>query len=115
VKKVYMAEDPIEAQMVVDLLQAEGIAAMIQGEHIFAVRGALPISYPTVWVLDEADYDRARALALEYDRRRYTEGESEAPRPEPWTCPQCGERIEGQFGLCWQCGAERPLEESPSE
>jgi hypothetical protein len=30
---------------------------------------------------------------------------------EPWTCPQCGERIEGQFGVCWQCGAERPFEE----
>jgi hypothetical protein len=114
VKKVYMAENPIEANMVVDLLQAEGIAAVVQGEHIFAVRGALPISYPTVWVLDEGDYDRARELALEYDRSQYaTEGKE--PRPEPWVCPQCGERIEGQFGLCWQCGAERPLEDGAAE
>jgi hypothetical protein len=106
-----MAENPIEAQMVVDLLQAEGIAARIQGEHIFAVRGALPIAYPTVWVLDEANYDRARGLALEYDRGRYAGEGSDEPRPAPWTCPQCGERIEGQFGLCWQCGADRPDEE----
>jgi hypothetical protein len=105
-----MAQNPIEAQMVVDLLQAEGIEAMTQGEHIFAVRGALPVSYPTVWVLDEADYGRARELALEFDRGQYRAESSEAPRPEPWTCSQCGERIEGQFGLCWQCGADRPSE-----
>jgi hypothetical protein len=102
-----MAENPIAAQMVVDLLQAAGIAAKVQGEHIFAVRGALPISYPTVWVLDEDDYERARELVLAYDQNA-TPG-SEPIAAEPWTCPQCGERIEGQFGLCWQCGAERPF------
>ena len=94
--------------MVVDLLQAEGIAAVVQGEHIFAVRGALPVSYPTVWVLDEADFGRARALVLEYEQSVTPDGEDLAA--EPWTCPQCGERIEGQFGLCWQCGAERQFE-----
>ena len=104
-----MAEDPIAAQMVVDMLQAEGIAAMIQGEHIFAVRGALPVSYPTVWVLDDDDYDRARALALAYDQNAAPASKDGAA--EPWTCPQCGERIEGQFGLCWRCGAERPFED----
>ena len=24
-----------------------------------------------------------------------------------WTCPGCGERIEGQFTECWNCGRER--------
>jgi len=104
-KQVYLAENPIEAHMVVDLLQAQGIEAVVQGEHIFAIRGAVPISYPTVCVLDDADYDRARALALEYDRGAFPEGER-----EPWTCAQCGEQIEGNFDLCWQCGAERPSE-----
>ena len=40
-KQVYMAQNPIEAHMVVDLLETEGIEAIVQGEHIFAVRGAL--------------------------------------------------------------------------
>ena len=101
-----MAENPIAAHMVVDLLQAEGIAAVVHGEHIFAVRGALPVSYPTVWVLDEDDYDRARELVQAYDQNTTPGGEDLAL--EPWTCPQCGERIEGQFGLCWKCGTERP-------
>lgn len=110
-KQVYLAEDPVEAHIVVELLKAEGIAATVQGEHLFAIRGVVPLDYPTVWVVDEDDYERARELALEYDRGRYTAQEGGAPPPQPWICPQCGERIEGQFGLCWQCGAERPVEE----
>jgi len=27
---------------------------------------------------------------------------------QPWTCPNCGEEIDGEFDLCWNCGAERP-------
>ena len=27
---------------------------------------------------------------------------------ERWVCVQCGERLEGQFTACWQCGALRP-------
>jgi hypothetical protein len=106
-----MAENPISAQMVVDLLRAEGIAAKVQGEHLFAVRGALPVSYPTVWVLDEDDYDRARELVLAYEQEA---AQARYPAAEPWTCPQCGERIEGQFGLCWQCGTERPFGDDAS-
>jgi hypothetical protein len=108
VKQVYLAENPIEAHMVVDLLQAEGIEAVVQGEHLFAIRGAVPISYPTVWVLDDDDYERARALALDYDRGQYTM-QGEGVSQEAWTCGQCGERIEGHFGQCWHCGAERPV------
>jgi hypothetical protein len=113
VKKVYLAENPIAAHMVVDMLEAAGIPAQVQGEHLFAIRGALPVSYPTVWVLDEDDYQRARELALAYDKGAASA--SAKPAFEPWTCTQCGERIEGQFGLCWQCGAERPLEGDGSE
>jgi len=111
VKQVYLAENPIEAHIVVDLLQAAGIEAVVQGENLFAIRGAVPISYPTVWVLDDNDYDRARELALEYDRGQYGAPDGEGPAREPWTCPQCGERIEDNFDQCWHCGAERPGEE----
>jgi hypothetical protein len=113
-KQVYLAENPIEAHMVADLLEAEGIAAAVQGEHLFAIRGAVPISYPTVWVLDEDDYGRARELALNYDRGQYdVQGGGGLPH-KPWTCAQCGERIEGHFDACWQCGADRPVEDDAS-
>jgi hypothetical protein len=107
-KQVYMAENPVEAHMVVDLLGAEGIAAVVQGENLFAIRGVVPISYPTVWVVDDEDYGRGRALALEYDRGQYSE--VHPARRGPWTCSTCGEVSEGQFDQCWQCGAARPEE-----
>ena len=28
------------------------------------------------------------------------------PDPQPWTCPTCGETIEGQFAECWNCAAD---------
>jgi len=27
----------------------------------------------------------------------------------PWTCPTCGEALEGQFMSCWKCGAVRDV------
>jgi hypothetical protein len=104
-KQVYLAQDPIEANMLVDLLKAAGIEAVVQGEHLYAIRGLVPATYPTVWVVDESEYDQARALALEFDRQQREGGDPE-PR-EPWVCPACGERIEGQFDQCWHCGADR--------
>src|SRR5262247_2554902 len=42
--------------------------------------------------------------------RRYAQEELVArhipfssPSAQPWTCPQCGEKLEGQFDLCWKC------------
>jgi hypothetical protein len=106
VKQVYLAQDPIEANMLVDLLEAEGIEAVVQGEYLYAIRGLVPATYPTVWVVNEDEYDQARALALEFDRQQ-REGGDEEPW-EPWVCPACGETIEGQFDQCWHCGADRP-------
>ncbi len=29
------------------------------------------------------------------------------PPAPPWVCVHCGERVEGQFDVCWNCGAAR--------
>ena len=31
----------------------------------------------------------------------------------PWTCPSCGQRVAGQWAVCWQCG--RAADGTPSE
>ena len=105
-KQVYLAQDPIQANLLVDLLGAEGVEAVVQGEHLYAIRGLVPVAYPTVWVVDDGEYDRARALALEFDRQQQMDADREPL--EPWNCPSCGETIEGQFDQCWHCGADRP-------
>jgi hypothetical protein len=27
---------------------------------------------------------------------------------EEWRCPACEEQVPGNFGVCWNCGADRP-------
>jgi hypothetical protein len=31
----------------------------------------------------------------------------EIPPAPPWVCVHCGEQVEGQFDVCWNCGAAR--------
>jgi len=103
--KVYVAAGPVQAHMFKDLLEAEGIEAVIQGEDLFGMRGELPLtndSLPSIWV-KEVDYERARELVLDFE-----EGENPEAAGDPWTCPECGEVLESQFTVCWNCGTERP-------
>ena len=72
--QVYSASDPADAHLVHDMLDRAGIRAVIQGENLFGGRGGLPISpgtAPSVWV-NEADFERARALIDEREARRKT-------------------------------------------
>lgn len=109
-KQVYVATDPVDAELVKGLLASEGIAATVQGGALFALRGELPITtdtLPTVWVLDDDDFARANAL-VDDDRRRRAAG---AHGGRTWTCSTCSETLEAQFTHCWHCGTGRSGEE----
>ena len=56
-KQIYRAANPVDAQLIVDLLAADGIAAFIQGQYLSGAVGELL----RVWVADES-VDRARVL-----------------------------------------------------
>ncbi len=61
-KQAYHAANPVDAQLVVDLLASEGIAAFTQGQYLSGAIGELPAGeLLRVWVPDE-DLARARAL-----------------------------------------------------
>src|SRR5690606_17888944 len=97
--RVYTAADAGDAHLVRDLLAAEGVRAVIQGENLSMARGEIPLgptTAPSVWVR-EGDVPQARALIEAFERP------TPSQRPA-WTCPNCGERIEGQFSECWRCG-----------
>lgn len=105
-KQVYVATDPVDAELVKGLLAASGIEATVQGGAVFALRGELPMTtdtLPTVWVLDDGDLDRASSI-VDDDRRRRALG---ASCSGSWRCSACGETLEPQFTHCWQCGAGR--------
>jgi hypothetical protein len=105
VVKVYAARDTLEAHFLKGVLEAEGIRAVILGETLASARGELPLTLetlPGVWV-HEADRDRAMELAASI-----TCPQEDVVSQPRWTCRRCGERHEGAFSECWQCGASRP-------
>ena len=103
-QKLYDAADRIEAQLIKDFLLGRGIETVILGDFLAGAAGELPANLtPTVWVVDDADLPRATALTGQL-RRGLPAGEDRAG----WTCPRCGESLEGQFDCCWRCATPRP-------
>lgn len=90
------------AGLLKDLLEQEGVACLVRNEQLFAGLGEIPFVelFPELWVVDDEVYPRARLLLDAWF-------EAQDETAEAWTCPRCGERLEGQFGACWQCGRER--------
>ncbi len=51
--------------MVRDFLESAGIEAIVRGEHLFALRGGVPMTedtLPAVWLVHEERYEEARDL-----------------------------------------------------
>jgi hypothetical protein len=102
-KLVFTAKHPTEAHLIRGMLEAEGIRAEVRGDQLYGAFGELPV-LPTVWILDPAADTEANRLVVDFLRgtpaRRHAH--------EGWTCPACGEKLEGQFTDCWSCGKPRP-------
>jgi hypothetical protein len=88
----YLKDHGVDAEMV------GGAFSSVRGE-LANIRGVLPLIY----VVNDEDADRAKALIQEYEAKL-----RQAPEGEPWVCPACGEALEPQFESCWKCQAERP-------
>ena len=99
-KRVYSSFNRAAAHHAKNLLEAEGIRAVVRNEFLSSAMGELPPAecQIEVWVLREEDAGRAE-LALK---------NSWSPKGgPPWNCPSCAEAIEAQFTQCWRCGAYR--------
>ena len=99
-KKLLQAPNLALATLWADQLVAAGIAACVQRAFASGIAGEIPPdqALPEVWVVDDGEHARAKALLAEWrtlpERR--------------WACPHCGEIVEGPFEQCWNCGAMRP-------
>jgi hypothetical protein len=103
-KQVHVAKHAPEAHIVKGVLESSGIAAVVRGEFLTSGWGELPVDVCSVWITDDAQYERAQALLLSFlngDLAREL-------RSQNWRCPGCGEQLEGQFTSCWRCGSARP-------
>jgi len=96
-KRVYSSFDLVAVHHARNLLEAEGIRAVVKNERLASAMGELPPAecQAEVWVVDAGDAQRAERLLREGVK----------VSGAPWTCPACGEQLEPQFTQCWRCGS----------
>jgi hypothetical protein len=97
VKRIYSSHDLIAVHHAKNVLEAEGIRAVVKNEMLSSAMGELPPAecQAELWVR-AVEAERAERI-LRYEARS-----------EPaWTCPRCAESSGPQFTQCWRCGAYR--------
>jgi hypothetical protein len=103
VECVHETSDRTRAQLLRGALETEGVAAIVQGEHLTSLQGETPAGASAryrVCIVDREQLPRASHLAAQWL------DETAAVASGPWVCRACGERHEPQFGSCWRCGAD---------
>ena len=101
-KKVTSSPSIVTISHYRNLLESEGIPAMIKNEHLGSIVPELPFqeAWPELWVKNDLDLDRAKQLIDGTTVLAESGG-------APWLCKKCNEENEPQFGACWSCGAAR--------
>ena len=99
-KRLRSAPNAAIAQIWADLLCEAGLPATVERRYLSAVAGELPPDQclPEIWLRHDEHAPAARALLDELEH---------VPQRQ-WTCPACGEHVEGGFEQCWACGAAMP-------
>ena len=130
---IYSNPDFLHVDALQGALKSHGIGCEIRRSR------SGPLSdrpWPELWVIDASQTEQARRIvqaALDKARHdelgvaqalesghdegidRGLEADDESPQGSlswTWTCPQCREDVEVQFSECWNCGSERPDQES---
>jgi hypothetical protein len=102
VQCVHETSNRTVAQLLRSALESEGIPALVQGEHLMALQGEIPVGASALFRVCIVDGEQLPAAA--YFTRRWLAPDATEASPS-WTC-RCGERHEAHFVSCWKCGAE---------
>ncbi|HSN41610.1 MAG TPA: DUF2007 domain-containing protein [Burkholderiales bacterium] len=105
-KQIHIARHAAEAHIVRGFLESQGIEAVVRGEYLTSGWGELPVDLCSVWIADDAQYDRADKLLVAFLKGTL----ARELGVRNWQCPNCNEILEGQFTECWNCGTRRPHE-----
>jgi hypothetical protein len=102
ITNIYCAQDVLEAEFLKNILADAGVDARVIGEGTIFT-GALQNEggIPCIWVR-HADEARAREVLDDYARRRGRPRSGDDRRPA-WKCSSCGELVEQDFEICWNC------------
>jgi hypothetical protein len=98
-KEVFRAFEFTEVGYYQSIVESAGIATLIRNQTPELIgAGETPIAYPSLWVLDEADGDKALAIIRELLKERELTPGADVP------CPLCHEPNPSNFEICWNCG-----------
>jgi len=97
-KRLFSSTNPASLALVKSMLEGAGIEYDMRNETM-PYQGAA--FYPELWILHDDDFSKASEI------RDAAISQPEMFSTEVWTCPVCGEKIEGQFAACWKCGTAR--------
>lgn len=108
-KKVFTNPSVVPCDLLKGLLEASGIPAMIKNERGSASAGvgypiphsaSVAFAWPEVWVPDDR-LEEAAALVAAMN--------ADAPAPGcAWICRQCGEEVDAELCVCWNCETAKP-------
>jgi len=98
-KRIYSSHNLIAVHHAKNVLEAEGIRAVVKNEILSSAMGELPPAecQGELWVR-HTEAERAEAVLKKAFQSR---------TGPAWRCPACGESSEPQFTQCWRCGAYR--------
>lgn len=105
--EVYSAADLTEAYFLRDMLGDAGIEARVVGDRLTGMLPPGEETAPRLWVF-RCDEQRARELLAGYERIHLRPHADDDDRPaQSWVCPTCGEQVEIDLDLCWNCQTPR--------
>jgi hypothetical protein len=98
-KRIATSSNSAELGLLKSRLEAQDIPCHIRNEQ---VSQAIPTTAFAAELCVLRDEDYARAIGL-CEAWKQTSSDNQ----QPWTCPKCAEKLEGQFASCWKCGTAR--------
>ncbi|HEY3381512.1 MAG TPA: DUF2007 domain-containing protein [Vicinamibacterales bacterium] len=106
-----------QAGQIQELLENAGILAFLKDEQMGWLEApalsAAGLDAVKV-VVSRTDLQRAEQVVRDFGGQAGLRDEGPAPTIEmamaPWKCSRCQEHVEGQFEVCWNCGAAKERE-----
>jgi len=99
-KVVYTNENSFLVNNIKNIIEAQEIEVFIKNEYAQGAVGEIAAfdSWPQLWVVNDADYDRAMELV---NSPLNSEDNIE------WHCQGCAEVNDSSFEVCWNCQREK--------
>lgn len=103
--EVYAAQDDAQAHLLRAYLLDAGIESRVVGETLLSGLTLGSSTAPRLWVRRQ-DFEPARRLITEWESLQEAARPTRPAGPE-WICPTCGEAVETEYDVCWNCMTPR--------